>query len=362
MNRAADYYGISKAKRKRIAWWLWTGVGLVFLMLVIGGITRLTGSGLSMTDWNLIMGAFPPTSPQEWQEAFARYKQFPEYQQLNTGMSLDEFKGIFFWEYLHRMLGRFIGLVFLIPFLWFWIRGYFNSRLIRRMFVLFGLGALQAAMGWVMVKSGLVDIPHVSHYRLAAHLLLAFVLIGFCVWYALDLQRDRSKAASSGGIASLERWSLGVAALFFLQVLWGAFTAGLEAGLIYNTFPLMNGSLLPRFGLSMEPLLLNLVENPGTVQWMHRILGTLLTAVVIGLWLKARKHSTDSSSVLEFYAALLVGVILIQYLLGVLTVLYHVPVALGVIHQGVAMIFWIVWLIFHYKLVRGKGMLTPATS
>ncbi|MGK7369069.1 MAG: COX15/CtaA family protein [Candidatus Halalkalibacterium sp. M3_1C_030] len=332
---------------KYIRRWLWCGAALIFLMVVIGGITRLTGSGLSMSDWNLIMGSLPPLNQAEWTEAFERYKQFPQYQQLNEGMSLQEFKQIFFWEYIHRLMGRIIGLVFLLPFLFFWIRGYFSKKMLNRALILFGLGALQGAMGWIMVKSGLVDVPYVSHYRLALHLLLAFILVSFCIWYALDLRENRSKRKIRTG-RRLNLWALVTALIFTLQVIWGAFAAGLDAGYIYNTFPLMNGDWLPQSAWSMNPAIINLVENPGTVQWVHRIIGTLLGILVIGLWLTTRK--SNASSPLNFKAGLLVILILIQYLLGVYTVLYQVPVTLGVMHQGFAMIFWIGWLFYYHEL------------
>lgn len=346
---------VADEKKKYIAYWLWTGAGLIFAMLVIGGITRLTGSGLSMTDWNLIMGAFPPMSAEEWRQAFAQYKQFPEYQHLNTGMTLWGFKKIFFWEYLHRLLGRVLGLVFLIPFIWFWFRGYFNRKLLKRMFILMGLGAAQGAMGWIMVKSGLVDNPHVSHYRLAAHLLLAFVLIGFCVWYALDLQTSTDTGEATARNRSYKNWGLAILGVFMLQVIWGALTAGLDAGLMYNSFPLMNESWLPRNGLALQPLLINLVENPGTVQWIHRLLGTLLGLLVIGLWVKTKFSPAGKG--LSQRVDLLLGAILVQYLLGVFTLLYQVPVTLGVIHQAMAMVLWIAWLVFFHYLVS-----TPVTN
>lgn len=335
-------------QKKIVAGWLWAGTGLIFLMLIIGGITRLTGSGLSMTDWNLIMGALPPMSAEEWQQAFARYQQFPEYQQLNVGMALGEFKQIFFWEYLHRLIGRFIGIVFLVPFLWFWVRGYFDARLLKRMLVLFGLGAAQGAMGWIMVKSGLVDNPHVSHYRLAAHLLLAFLLIGVCVWYALDLRNLADKDEEAVRYGSYKKWGLVILGIFVLQVFWGALTAGLDAGFIYNSFPRMNGSWFPRNGLALQPALKNLVENPGTVQWVHRLLGTLLALTVTGLWIKTKFSEVEKAVSLR--VDILLGAILLQYLLGIFTLLYHVPVALGVIHQAGAVLFWIAWLIYFHRL------------
>lgn len=342
---------IGNKKKKYIAYWLWTGVGLIFVMLVIGGITRLTGSGLSMTDWNLIMGALPPMSAEGWHQAFEQYKQFPEYQQLNTGMTLWGFKKIFFWEYLHRLLGRVLGLVFLIPFIWFWFWGYFNRKLLKRMFVLMGLGAAQGAMGWIMVKSGLVDVPYVSHYRLAAHLLLAFVLIGFCAWYALDLQQSSDRALTVD--STYRKWGLGIGLLLVLQIFWGALTAGLDAGYIYNTFPLMNESWLPNNGFSIQPLIMNFVEHPGMVQWVHRLLGTLLALSVLVLWGKTAADATVSKG-LRLRVHVLAALVLVQYVLGIFTLLYFVPVVLGVAHQAMAMIFWVAWLFYMHYLTKSS--------
>lgn len=328
---------------------MWCGAALIFLMVIIGGITRLTGSGLSMSDWNLIMGALPPMGESEWMAAFERYQQFPEYQQLNKGMSLQAFKQIFFWEYLHRLIGRVIGIVFLIPFLFFWIRGYFSPKMLKRALILFGLGALQGAMGWIMVKSGLVDVPYVSHYRLALHLLLAFILFSFCVWFALDIRISKpTKKVRNGG--ELNRWTLAIGGLFFVQLIWGAFTAGLDAGYIYNTFPLMNGDWIPQNAWSMQPAMLNLFENPGTVQWVHRTIGTLLGLMVLWLWILTRRSDINQS--VSKKAGMLVLLIFIQYLLGIFTVLYQVPVSLGVLHQSVAMIFWMGWLLYYHDLKK----------
>ena len=333
-------------KRNIVARWLWLGAGLIFLMVIIGGITRLTGSGLSMTDWNLIMGTFPPTTQAEWQEAFNQYRQFPEYQQINKGMSLDKFKSIFFWEYVHRLLGRVIGLVFFIPFVFFWVKDYFPRNFKRKMVFLFFLGALQGGMGWFMVKSGLAEVPYVSHYRLAAHLLLAFIIMGFCVWFALDLREERDSEPTIES-STLKKWALGILGIFALQIIWGAFTAGLDAGYMYNTFPMMNESWIPPIG---ESFLVSLVENPGVVQWTHRILGTILALMVFGLWLK----SLLSESVSHFitFSSTLLGIVLLQYIIGILTVLYQVPIALGVLHQGMAMIFLVAWLISAHRLFK----------
>jgi len=338
-------------KKKSVRYWLWTGAGLIFLMLIIGGITRLTGSGLSMTDWNLVMGAIPPLDHSSWIKAFDRYKQFPEYQQLNVGMTLYEFKSIFFWEYLHRLLGRLIGIVFFIPLIWFWWRGYFNRFLKKRMSVLMGLGVLQGAMGWIMVRSGLVDNPHVSHYRLAMHLTLAFLLLGCCVWFALDLKKGHTIQGSSDKVL-LKRWLWVIAAVFFVQITWGAFVAGLHAGKIYNTFPLMNNHWAPVNAWVLKPVILNFLANPGTVQWVHRIVGTLLTLMVILLWIKIQMTDTEPHIKKRGLALLLI--VLLQYGVGVFTLLNHVPIALGVIHQAGAVLFWIGWLFLFNPLYHMK--------
>lgn len=340
--------GSNEGKNKKwVVIWLWSGAALVFLMVIIGGITRLTGSGLSMSDWNLIMGALPPMNESDWMAAFEQYKQFPEYQRINRGMTLAEFKQIFFWEYLHRFIGRVIGIIFLVPFFIFWIRGYFNKKLFRRVLFLLGLGALQGAMGWIMVKSGLVDVPYVSHYRLALHFLLAVLLISFCIWYALDLRQKYSlNGVSPSG--RLKKWLTLVSTIFFVQLIWGAFTAGLDAGTMYNTFPLMNQGWLPNNAWVLDPAVINLFENPGTVQWMHRIIGALLGFIVTGLWVSTRFSEVQST--LKIKADLLLCLILAQYLLGIFTLLYQVPVALGVIHQAMAIIFWVALLFYYHEL------------
>lgn len=327
--------------------WLWLGIGLILLMVIVGGITRLTGSGLSMTDWNLIMDAIPPLNEADWLDAFAQYQQFPEYQKLNYGMSLSEFKQIYFWEYLHRLLGRVLGLVFAIPLAIFWMRKWLSALLKKRFLILMGLGALQGAMGWFMVKSGLVDDPYVSHYRLAAHLTLALVLIGFCLWYALDIRAGETGNTDLMLPRNLYNWSLIIGILFFIQVIWGAFTAGLHAGYIYNTFPLMNGKLLPPDMWSLQPAILNLFDNLGFVQWIHRLNGTLLLLAVLYFWLKSRKFAIPKN--MQFNALLLFGAIALQYVLGILTLINLVPLWLGVTHQAVAFIFGIIWLKeFHF--------------
>jgi heme a synthase len=341
---------IPEARRRHLRIWLWSGAVLTFVILVIGGITRLTQSGLSMVDWQPIMGVIPPLNEVQWQETFERYRQFPEYQQLRQGMSLAEFKFIFFWEYLHRIAARLIGLVFLIPFLVFWLRGYFNRPLFKRLLILFALGASQGLLGWLMVRSGLVDRPHVSHFRLAAHLSLAFAIFGLCVWLASELRAPlRSSTLRHSTRRFLTLGLLGVGGLLGLQIFWGALVAGLKAGLYFNTFPLMGGSLIPPNLLGLDPPLLNFVENPITVQWVHRVLGTVLGAATILFFLRVRSIPDVDGTSARLNTALL-ALMLTQYLLGVLTLLYHVPVTLGVIHQATAMVIFGVWLVWLHRV------------
>ena len=345
-------FQISKPRKRPIRIWFWSGAILVFLMLVVGGITRLTHSGLSMVNWEPIMGIIPPMNHVQWLDAFNQYKQFPEYQQLNVGMTLSEFKSIFFWEYLHRLIARTIGLVFIIPFAWFWISGKFNKALKKRSLYLLGLGAFQGLMGWIMVKSGLVNKPYVSHYRLTMHLILAFTIFAFCVWFALDLHlKDRIKKIGKDTFTSLTRWSRSIGALIIIQVIWGGYVAGLKAGKIFNTFPKMNGSWIPQHFTSLKPWILNFFQNPTTVQWTHRLIGTILGAVIILFWVRNLTLELDKKTMR--LTSVLLGVVLVQYLLGVLTLLYHVPVVLGVLHQATAMILWGSWLLFYHHLKNG---------
>jgi heme a synthase len=342
--------GIPESHRRPLRAWLWSLAAMTFAVLVIGGITRLTQSGLSMVDWQPIMGAIPPLTDAQWQETFDRYRQFPEYQVLRRGMSLDEFKFIFFWEYLHRMVARAIGLVFLVPFVFFWVKGWFTRPLAARALILFGLGAMQGVMGWFMVMSGLVDRPSVSHYRLAAHLSLAFIIFGYALWLARDLAiRAGAQAGGRTGVAAsagtrrlLLRGLALIGVIMAVQIVWGAFVAGLKAGLYFNTFPLMGGRLVPPNVLGLEPALLNFVQNPITVQWVHRVVGTVLAVAAIAVFARVLRAGVDTVS-RRLNAALLAG-IAVQYVLGVLTLVYRVPVALGVIHQGTAMIVFGIWL------------------
>ncbi len=337
---------IPETRRRHLRAWFWSVAGMTLGVLIVGGITRLTQSGLSIVDWDPLFGVIPPLTEAQWLETFDRYRQFPEYQKLRQGMTLQEFQFIFFWEYLHRLLARAIGIVFLVPLLFFWLRGYLNRPLVIRSLALFGLGAAQGVMGWLMVASGLVDRPSVSHFRLAAHLSLAFLIFGFAVWLARELAVSATRPAiARPAYRFVTRGLAGVGALLALQVVWGAFTAGLDAGLYNNTFPLMDGKLVPATLLWLDPAVVNFVQNPVAVQWMHRVLGTLLGLATIGLFAGTLRRDTDRLT--GRLNACFLGLILVQYLLGVLTLLFFVPVTLGVLHQATAMVIfgvWVAWL------------------
>lgn len=334
--------------KKHIRIWYWSGATFVFLILIIGGITRLTGSGLSMTDWKPIMGAIPPITEAQWEDAFEQYKQFPEYKQVNRGMSMAEFQFIFFWEYLHRIMGRVIGLVFIIPFGWFLVKKKFDATQLKRALTLLTLGTAQGLLGWYMVQSGLVDVPRVSPYRLAAHLSLAFVIFGCCVWFALDLKENTG--SNKTGKRELKIWLWAFLAVLSLQVIWGAFVAGHHAGHIYNTFPKMHQYWIPPELWLMEPFLINFFENMVTVQWIHRVLATGLGVMAIGMWIRSYQLNTSFTTKMWIFA--LFTVVLIQYLTGVFTLIYHVPIWLGVLHQALAMVLFgiVIGAIHHTKM------------
>jgi len=316
---------------RAVAFWLLACAVLVAAMVVVGGVTRLTHSGLSIAEWQPLVGTVPPLSEGDWQALFEKYRATPEYKLVNQGMSLDEFKGIFWLEYVHRLLGRVIGIAFLVPLLWFWWAGRVDRRLGWKLVGIFALGALQGAVGWYMVASGLVDEPRVSHLRLATHLGLAFLILGAMLWVAFALIFPRRVDGAAPGDARLAGI---MAALVFLQVLAGALVAGIRAGKAYNTFPLMNGHLVPPETLSLDPWWLNFFNNMATVQLDHRLLAWLLLAGVTWLWLRVRR--SDAGPRARRGASLLLGLVVVQFALGVATLLLVVPVPLAAAHQGVA--------------------------
>jgi heme a synthase len=344
---------IAEPHRPLIRLWLWSIAAMTLAVLIVGGITRLTQSGLSIVDWQPLMGVIPPLTEAQWVERFEQYRQFPEYQQLRRGMSLDEFRFIFFWEYLHRLVARMIGLVFLVPFIIFAARGWFSRPFALRALVLFVLGGAQGVLGWIMVQSGLAAQPHVSHYRLAAHLSLAFVIFGYAVWLARELRDTDTDAGAGVSVAAVRNMRRGlgwVGALLAVQIVYGAFVAGLKAGFAYNTFPLMGGRLLPLNMFAQQPLLRNLVENPPTVQWLHRVIGTILLIAAFVVFARVARAGVDALS--RRLNSALAGLIVLQYVIGVLTLIYTVPVALGVLHQAMAMIVFGVWLVFVHHVQR----------
>ena len=342
---------ISPNSNQAISWWLLTCLSLIFAMVILGGVTRLTGSGLSMVNWHPIHGSIPPLSKQQWQQEFGNYQQSPEFQKINRDMNVDEFKSIFWFEYSHRMLGRLIGLVFLLPFLYFWWRKRIPQGLTPRLFIMFGLGGLQGLLGWYMVKSGLVSNPHVSQYRLTAHLLSAVLIYGFILWTILDLNQGRGyQALKSSTVANWRKISLALIALVLLTVVSGGFVAGLKAGLIFNSFPLMGGKWIPEGIAALSPWYLNLFENMVTVQFSHRLLAITSGILVLVWYIKGRSHFEDPALKRSFK---LVGmVVIIQVLLGISTLLMHVPVWLGAMHQAGAMLLISVMLMNIHVLSR----------
>ena len=318
-----------KRDNKKVIYWLFTGCALIFIMVVVGGITRLTHSGLSMPDYKLISGTIPPINDQQWQEAFELYKQYPEYQKLNSNISLKEFKGIFFWEWLHRVIGRAIGLVFIIPFLYFLITRQLNKSTIKKTIILLILGGFQGFLGWYMVKSGLVDRPDVSHYRLAAHLTTAFVTFAFTLWVALDLIFP-IKQTINKTYRNLIRIGL---AILFIQIIYGAFVAGLDAGFIHNHWPMMSeGKLMHETVLTEKtPVYKNFIEGRSGVQFVHRILAFIVVVSIAIIYIKGKKIAVSNHQLNGLNSLLiLVG---LQSLLGVLAILLQVPLWLGIAHQ-----------------------------
>ena len=314
---------------KKVIYWLFTGCALIFIMVVVGGITRLTHSGLSMPDYKIISGTIPPVNAQEWEKAFDLYKQYPEYKKLNSNITLEEFKGIFFWEWLHRVIGRLIGLVFIIPFIYFLATKQLNTSTIKKTIVLLILGGFQGFLGWYMVKSGLIDQPDVSHYRLAAHLITAFITFAFTLWVALDLIYPIKKAINKK-FRNIIRVSL---AILLLQIIYGAFVAGLDAGFIHNHWPMMSEGKFMHETVLIEktPVYKNFIEGRSGVQFVHRILAIIVVVSVIIIYSIGKKIATSIEQINGLNLLLiLVG---IQSLLGIFTILLQVPLWLGIAHQ-----------------------------
>ncbi|RZA24643.1 MAG: heme A synthase [Proteobacteria bacterium] len=307
--------------------WLYITTLTILLMIGVGGLTRLTRSGLSIVEWKPIAGVLPPLNDEQWNIEFEKYKQFPEYQTVNGHYELHDFKFIYLWEYSHRLLGRLIGLIFAIPLFYFAVRGRVRGGLARKLVGALILGGLQGFIGWFMVKSGLVDQPRVSHYRLATHLGLAMFLMVFLYWIARDVRYPVRKVF--GGERRLFTWTLAFLSLLCLQIFYGALTAGLHAGHMYNTFPLWNGLVIPP---GMGSMARDIFDNPVTVQFIHRGLGwTIFFAALALAYFGTKLRYVTAKQILAL--RIVGGVAILQFILGIFTLLHAVPVALGSAHQ-----------------------------
>jgi len=327
---------IQATHNRQIAYWLLFVCAAIFVMLVIGGATRLTHSGLSMMTWDPLMGWVPPLSDAAWLESFKHYQKIPEFYQLNPDMDLEGYKGIFMLEYIHRVWGRLIGLFFLLPFLYFLIAGKLHKSLRPQLITMFALGGLQGLLGWYMVSSGF-DGPHVSQYRLTAHLMAAFVIYTYIFWVGLGLLFPRGET-SLFEVGPLRRLLGALTALMAVTIAAGGFVAGLKAGFAYNTFPLMDGRFIPEGYGMIEPFYLNFFENIAAVQFDHRLLAELVFIFVLAIWCYARRFELIGRARLGFN--LMLAMVVIQFSLGVATLVMVVPVPLGVAHQGGAMLLF----------------------
>jgi cytochrome c oxidase assembly protein subunit 15 len=321
-----------QAPSAAVRWWLLSIAALIAIMVLVGGATRLTESGLSIVEWKPVTGTLPPFGEAQWMQAFEAYKTIPQYRELNAGMSLDQFKTIFWWEWSHRLLGRVIGAAYLLPFLWFLWRGVLGADLKRRLWLIFGLGALQGAVGWWMVASGLTQRTEVSQYRLASHLVLALLIFAAIVW-TLRRLAGRPPAIVS---ARLRITGVALLVLTFVQLYFGALVAGLRAGRIYNTWPEIDGALIPQASRLFfeEPWWRNLFDNTLTVQFEHRMTAYALLALAILHAIDAIRSRAGTSAVNG--AAWLAAAMILQATLGIFTLLYQVPIDLALLHQAVA--------------------------
>jgi cytochrome c oxidase assembly protein subunit 15 len=315
-----------QASRKQVGIWLLAIAVIILAMVTIGGLTRLTGSGLSITEWDPIMGALPPLNDAEWAQAFAKYQTIPQYLLENRGMSLEAFKGIFWWEWTHRLLGRLLGVAFIVPFLWFAWAGAIRKSDWPRMLVLFLLGGLQGFIGWWMVESGLEARVSVSQYRLAIHLGTALLLLVAILWIALEYLRDLKTQPKPAGRG------FAFAALVYCQMLLGALVAGLHAGLIYNTWPDMNGRFLPEHPFFSSPWWINFFENPGLAQFDHRVGAYIVAGFAVFIYARGLKLSGYART----SAKLVAGITAFQVALGIVTLLLQAPESLAAFHQVTA--------------------------
>lgn len=334
--------------RKAVGFWLLFMTGLVLLMVMVGGATRLTESGLSMVDWRPVTGTLPPLSDNAWEQEFAKYQTSPEYRLRNSDMTVEEFKGIFYWEWGHRLLGRLIGLFFFIPMVWFWLRKRIPDGYKSKLLVLFFLGGSQGLLGWYMVMSGLVDEPAVSHYRLTAHLGLALFIMAALFWTALSLLNPEPVRAGR----RTKMLTHITALVLVLQILMGALVAGLKAGLIFNSWPLMGEGMVPSGLMAIEPTWRNFLDNAVTVQFDHRIGAYLLFGLSLALVWIGRSEPARLRGAVNLFATAVV----LQMLLGIMALILEVPVSWGTAHQGGGAIVLLLMVYLMHLQRRGKAI------
>ena len=323
----------------KIIIWLNVGILVLFLMIIIGGMTRLTDSGLSMVTWKPVTGVFPPLGIDQWEESFNHYKSFPEYKIINYNISLSEYKYIYYWEYLHRLLGRMIGILFLIPFLYFSYKGLLSKQLIKKLLIIFFIGGFQGFFGWYMVKSGLIDIPHVSHYRLAVHLSIAFLILSYISLTVTKLSKDYN-------FKFYERFILIILILLFVQIAYGAFNAGLKTVNTVNTFPFYNGSIIPLSNITLNPVWLIFFENHYGVQIIHRFLGLIITVLIMFFTYK----SNQANNRIKLESQYLFVLILLQCIIGILTLISNASIVFALLHQFLAILIILFTIIIKHNL------------
>ncbi|MEO6166626.1 MAG: COX15/CtaA family protein [Chitinophagales bacterium] len=341
---------MTSPSRKLIGYWLLLGVFMIMIQVLLGGITRLTGSGLSITEWNVIMGSIPPMNANEWQQAFDQYKQFPQYKLMNSEMTVDGFKSIFWWEFLHRLWARLMGFAFVIPFVYFLIRKMIDLKLAKKLLIIFVLGGMQGLLGWIMVQSGLIDKPWVNPINLSAHLVLALLLYGYLLWVALELLQPEQE---EGNILSMKNFSSVLLLLIFIQIFYGGLMAGNKAALFYPTFPKIGAGYIPHGIFILQPWPLNLIENIGMIQVVHRSLGFIVAFCIYYFYWKGRNHSTT-----PYFKNLLISLpllVTLQVILGIATLLNSlgkIPLTYGVLHQFVALLLLTAMILVHFQLNR----------
>ncbi len=340
----------SRTATPAVAIWLFICAVMIFVMVVIGGVTRLTESGLSMVEWKPVTGFLPPMTESVWQETFEKYQQYPEFKIKNPDMDLHGFKSIFWLEFIHRVWGRTIGLVFFVPFMFFLLTKKLDRQLIPKLITLFILGGLQGAMGWFMVMSGLSDRPDVSQYRLTAHLLFAFLLYGWILWTALGLVFPKPHTFKHASIKLYQYINTALILLLVITIVSGGFVAGTDAGFIYNTYPLMGDTLLPKDLFMLEPLIINFFENIVTIQFTHRVLTILVFVSVVGFWFKTLRLALPGRTRTALHC--LLAAVILQMILGISTILMAVPVVLGASHQagGLILLSAILWVRHEFRL------------